>query len=208
MLDRCGPELKGDLFGPDALLCVGMPMRPFYSGTIAELSEQCDLTKLAQIVPHRLTARTGYTKEGILSEHSLENTGPRCYDIIEFDPASWDSLTGRERDLWQGKDEYIQLKKDEQAAIISYLARFSPLSLVVDSGGKSLQAWFSSRGGDKESCRPFNQRACELGADKAFLNNRSQFCRMPEGTRATGERQHVIYFDPTAKTLTPVPSLP
>jgi len=41
----------------------------------------------------------------------------------------------------------------------------------------------------------FWKTAVPLGADPALMRNRSSFVRLPYGTRDTGKRQEVLYFD-------------
>lgn len=119
-----------------------------------------------------MSSVTGLNKKGRPSKRCLANTGPRRFLIVEFDGAT----------------------KDEQTALLIYLATFRKLVLVVDSGGKSLHGWFAASCSDHE-LRPFFERAVRLGADPALWVP-CQFARMPGGTRDTGKRQSVVYFSP------------
>jgi hypothetical protein len=77
---------------------------------------------------------------------------------------------------------------------------------VVDSAGKSLHAWFYVEGATEEqegTLERFFAYAVSLGVDPR-LWTRSQFVRMPNGTRRiTGgvqhepRRQSLLYFHPT-----------
>ena len=68
--------------------------------------------------------------------------------------------------------------------------------MVVFSGGKSLQAWFAcKRAGEQPLAEWFRGEALCLGADPATWC-RSQFVRMPDGSRDDGRRQTVEYLDP------------
>jgi hypothetical protein len=107
-----------------------------------------------------------------LSEHSLENTGPRRFLVIEQDKGT----------------------PDEQSAILLHLATQAPLALAVHSGSKSLHGWFFCAGRSEESTRRFMRKAVSLGADPATWT-RSQFVRMPDGTRDNGKRQTVYFFN-------------
>src|SRR5205807_578538 len=73
---------------------------------------------------HRSTpddCRKGRTRSGKISEHTLENTGPRRFLVIEFDKGTL----------------------DQQAALLFHLSKFAPsLALVVFSGSRSLHGWF------------------------------------------------------------------
>ena len=118
-----------------------------------------------------MTARTGRTKAGKVSEHCLENTGPRRFVIVEFDTGT----------------------TDEHAARLWHLDGYAPLALVVHSGGKSLHGWFPTKGCQPEEVHRFMSYAASLGADTKLFSNPSQFVRLPSGTREGGCRQSVFY---------------
>ena len=111
-------------------------------------------------------SRTGRTQDGKESEHTLENTGPRRFLVIEQDRAR---LMNRRR-------------------FLLHLAERAPLALAVHSGSKSLHGWFFCQGQSEERLRAFMRYAVTLGADRATWT-RSQFVRMPDGTRDNGSRQ-------------------
>jgi hypothetical protein len=163
------------IFPGDPWLCVGSKYK-FCTMHLSQFKTAADA--LEQIVPSPMLSKWGRTKEGKESQHTLEATGPRRFLVIEGDGTS----------------------KDEQAAALLHLAERAPLSLVVDSGGKSLHGWFFVAGKTDEQLAPFFRRACSLGADKA-LWLRSQFVRMPDGLRSNGNRQHVLFFNPETITL-------
>jgi hypothetical protein len=75
-----------------------------------------------------------------------------------------------------------------------------PRSADVCSGGKSLHGWFSVWGDPEDAVLKFFQRVVSLGADPATWT-RSQFVRMPDGTRQSGEKQPVFYLDPSVVRL-------
>ena len=81
------------------------------------------------------------------------------------------------------------------AALHVYLAQFAPLAMVVHSGGKSLHGWFYCEGQSEEMLFRFMRYAVSIGGDPMTWT-RSQFVRMPDGTRDTGVRQRVHYFNP------------
>ena len=120
-----------------------------------------------------MTATTGITQEGRESEHTLSNTGPRRFLIVEQDGGG----------------------ADEQAAVLLHLARRAPLALAVHSGGKSIHGWFFCEGQSEERLRKFMRYAVTLGADPATWT-RSQFVRMPGGTRDNGRPQTIYFFNP------------
>jgi hypothetical protein len=172
-------EILERLFPGDPLLCAGSKY-PFFTMHLSQFKAGADT--LEQIVPSPMLAKYGRAQEGHLSQHTLDATGPRRFLIVEGD-----------------KINGINIPKDTQAAVLLHLAERAPLSLVVDSGGKSLHGWFFVAGKSDEQLAPFFRRACTLGADDA-LWTRSQFARMPDGTRANGNRQHILFFNP--ETLT------
>ena len=175
-------EVIDHLFPENPLICVGDSMdrfktgdREFFRGT---------LSSKALIVPSPMSARQGKVKgKDRLSDHTLENTGPRMFIIIEQDKISG-----------------AKIHLNQQAAVIGHLATKAPLIMVVHSGGKSLHAWFYCHGKDEKQLRNFMEYAVSLGADPA-LWTKSQFVRMPGGTRQTGERQQVVYWDPEKLSL-------
>ncbi len=169
-------EIVDVLFAGNPLLCCGESKSKFDTRSREDLrgklaSKQFD-------VPSPMTARWGLTQDGKKSAHTLDNTGPRKYLVIEHDRGTI----------------------DEQASILLHLADFAPLALAVYSGGKSLHGWFACAGADDQDIEPFMRYAVSLGADPR-LWTRSLFVRMPDGiNRNRGERQTVFYFDPQ-KTL-------
>jgi hypothetical protein len=133
------------------------------------------LSGMSLIVPSPMSALTGARKsDGKQSPHTLDNTGPRRFLVIEFDHGT----------------------ADEQAALHWHLREFAPLVLVVSSGGKSQHGWFNCEGIAEDVTRRFMRYAASLGADPATWT-RSQFVRVPQGWRADKQaRQDVAYFNP------------
>src|SRR5262249_31094789 len=113
----------------------------------------------------------GITKDGRESEHTLANTGPRRFLVVEFDSGD----------------------VDEQAALLMHLAEIAPLVVAVRSGGKSLHGWFFVHGQPEEMVLRLFRYAVSLGADPATWI-RSQFVRMPDGMRDNGNRQTVFFL--------------
>jgi hypothetical protein len=157
------------MFPGDPLLCIGattyaMDTRPF--------SEWSGMLRPMQfIVPSPMVSETGPRKaDGAESFHTESNTGPRKYLVTEFDGPT----------------------KPQQMARIRSLEALGGLLLVcvVDSGGKSLHAFWKAA--DEGTNFEFFTRACKLGADER-LWLRSQFARLPGGTRE-GKRQEVILW--------------
>lgn len=122
-----------------------------------------------------MSAVTGKTKDGRESKHTLDNTGPRQFLVIEFDKGN----------------------VDDHAALLIYLAGYAPLVCVVHSGGKSLHGWFNVHGHPEEKVLRFFRGAVALGADNVTWT-RSQFVRMPDGLRDDNKRQRVFFVNFTS----------
>jgi hypothetical protein len=164
-------EIIAALFLGDPLLCCGKSSMEFDTKLRSEW--RGELSDLAFIVPSPMTARRGLTQEGKESAHALSITGPRRFLIVEFDHGT----------------------ADEQAAILLHLAKHAPLALAVHSGGRSVHGWFYCAGQTETRLRRFMAYAVSLGADPK-LWTRSQFARMPDGTRDNGKRQAIYFFAP------------
>ena len=163
-------QIIDHLFPGNPLLCCGKSSREFDTRTRDERRGQ--LVRLQFIVPSPMTAKTGTTKDGRQSAHTLDNTGPRRFLVIEFD---------------QGTTE-------EHAALLMHLANYAPLVCAVHSGGKSLHGWFYAERSAPARVEKFFRYAVSLGADPATWT-RSQFVRMPDGTRDNGNRQTVYFLN-------------
>ena len=170
-------EILRALFPGNPLLCFGKYIPDADGATDhhtrpRELWNRPDLWEL--IVPSPMSAIYGTTKEGKQSEHSLENTGPRRFLVCEFDQGT----------------------ADEHAGLLWHLGCFAPLVLALSSAGKSIHGWFYVAGWTEEKALRFFQYAVSIGADPATWT-RSQFVRMPDGTRGSnGKRQTVYYYNP------------
>ena len=180
-------EIIDTLFPGNPRLCIGEADNRFFTGR-RETWRGC-LHRQSLIVPSPMSAQRGRTQQGKLSFHSLENTGPRRFIIIEF----------------------VRGSLDQQSALLWHLAGYAPLALVVFSGSKSLHGWFFCDGQPEDKLKRFFDYAHSLGADSRMWT-RSQFARMPDGTRSDGKssdalsaagikgvpagRQAVLYFNP------------
>ena len=74
-----------------------------------------------------------------------------------------------------------------------------PLRAVVDSGGKSLHAWFAVP--DAERLEEMQGVLPLAGMDGKVLKNPGQPVRVPGWTRDTGRLQALLYLDPAACSL-------
>jgi len=159
------------LFPGNPLLCCGLSNSDFDTRSREQWRGQ--LSALQLIVPSPITARSGLTQDGKQSSHALSITGQRRFLVVEFD----------------------QGDVDDHAALLWHLALKAPLAMVVHSGSKSLHGWFFCAGQPEERLRQVMRYCVLLGADRATWT-RSQFVRMPDGTREGGKRQVVYYFNP------------
>lgn len=157
-----------NLFPNTPLLCCAKSQSQFDT----RLREQWrgELAGLQFIVPSPMSAISGQTKDGKESRHCLGNTGPRRFLVCEFD----------------------QGDPDQHAALLIHLAGFAPMVCALHSGGKGLHGWFFIAGQPEEKIQRFFKYAVSLGADPATWT-RSQFVRMPDGTRENGKRQTVFF---------------
>jgi hypothetical protein len=163
-------EIIDALFPGNPLLCAGRSNCDF--ATRSRGRWRGELAALQLIVPNPMAARIGRTQEGTESAHALSITGPRRFLVIEQDVGTI----------------------DEQAAVLLHLAERAPLAVAVHSGGKSIHGWFHCAGQPEEKLQKFMRDAVSLGADRAIWT-RSQFVRMPDGTRDNGKRQTVYFLN-------------
>jgi hypothetical protein len=167
-------EALTGLFAPEELVCGAWVVeRPI-------VTSAADWYKagLAQFVcANPMRALQVYTDEGKRQRRCKANVLTRRWLVAEFDQPD--------------------LGRPEQAKLISALATLLPLKLVVDSGGKSLHAWFRCEGLSEQDAGRFFYTACALGADRT-LWDASKFVRMPGGTRTKDNqriKQKIIYWD-------------
>lgn len=158
------------LFPGNPLICVGVTPYEFFTAPRDSFKGILDAFQL--ITPSPMSALTGMTKDGKPSAHCLNNTGARTYLVVECD----------------------QGNRDTQAAVIRHLAKTAPLTMVVDSGKKSLHAWFHCKGQPEDRLRAFFRIAVTLGADPSTWP-RFQFVRMPLSIRDNGKLQAVHFFN-------------
>lgn len=161
------------MFPGNPLICCGESSERFATKSREEWRGK--LRKQQFIVPSPMSKAVGVTKDGKKSQHCLDNTGPRRFIVVEFD----DGTT------------------DLQAAKLWFLSKYAPMVLCVLSGSKSVHGWFWCDRGHPTDIVKFFRHAVSCGADE-HLWVRSQFVRMPDGRRANGNDQSVVYFNPEA----------
>jgi len=163
-------EIIDRLFPGNSLLCCGKSNSVF--DTRPREAWRGKLAAMQLLVPSPMSAIEGVTKEGKPSRHTLSNTGPRKFLICEFDTGAI----------------------DEHAALLLHLAAFAPMVCAVHSGRKSLHGWFLVHAQPDAKVEKFFRYAVNLGADPSTWT-RSQFVRMPDGTRDNGNRQTVFFLN-------------
>lgn len=189
-------EIIEVLFPGNPLLCCGQSNYQF--ATRRRETWHGHLKRLALLVPNPMLTVRGRTQEEKESEHTLASTCARVYLAVEFDfsefardgqiPTQWAPLVRKWKELG------ISLA-DAGARLHIHLAKRLPLVAAVHSGGKSLHGWYAAFNRSEVQLRSFMNYAVSLGADRATWT-RSQFVRMPDGTRENGKRQVCYYLDP------------
>ena len=175
--DRITENIIDLMFPGDPLLCVGQSVGVF--STKQREKWRGRLADRQFIVPNPMSNPTGITKDGRESAKTEDNTGDRRFLVIE-------------QDKIDGKD----IPRDEQEAVLVHLSERLPLILAVSSGGKSVHGWYFCEGMLESELREFMEYAVSLGADSATWT-KSQFVRMPDGTRQNGKRQEILHFNPS-----------
>jgi hypothetical protein len=190
-------EVIDALFPGYPLICCGWS--PYDFDTRPRQAWHGHLSGMPFIVPSPMSARRGIKADGKESKRCLNNTGPRVYQVVEFDFKE-KAEDGRDTPcasmLRRLADREVTVR-DLCASLLSHLAHYAPLVLVVFSGGKSLHGWFRCAGQPEADVLKFMRSAVGLGADPATACV-CQMVRMPDGTRTGGddERQTVHYYDP------------
>jgi hypothetical protein len=178
----------------DPLVCYGSKDY-FFTRPLTVMRDRAHVFE--QIVPNPMRAQYGQTVDGHASQHSLDATGPRLFLVVEFDfapvnsrrePTVWASLIKRCAE--KGRDVL-----DMNAALCAHLRSLGPLWLVTYSGGKSLQSWFPCKDTDEQTlARWYRDETLTIGACRSTWC-RSQFVRMPDGSRDDGRRQTIDYYN-------------
>jgi len=166
-------QVLESLFPDDPLVCVGEAFNVFLTAKLSEIP--FEEKNYEFIVPNEMSAIKGERKDGKgMSYHALANTGQRKRIVIEFDDLP---------------------NKNHQSHIIWWLSKKYPhkLEAVIDSGGKSLHAWFSVENSSELESINFFNIATQLGAD-SINRNRSQFSRVPNAIRTKNNRRQALLY--------------
>jgi hypothetical protein len=206
------PDLTGilnRLYNDEDYVCVGNAIidqngkKCGYSSTTLQkkhLVQADDLESHAQIVPNPMRKEWGLTQSGDPSERSKDNAAlDRKYAVADFD-FTLGGPFGEVIQYVMDKEKLTQRDAIHEitARLILYIAkcnRHIPLWMVLDTGNKSLHAWWDIDGLDYEDQRAWFYETVPLGTDSTIFKSNNQFVRMPWGTREiTGVTQSVIYW--------------
>jgi hypothetical protein len=191
----CSEAVISGLFPGNPLLCAGPSLTNILTRPRDEWRGFLDRQQF--IVPSPMSKTKGLNQEGKLSFRSLDNTGDRACQVVEFDFVETD-VNGRDTAaapmLRRLAAEGVTIA-DLCAALHGELAKSRPMALAVHSAGKSLHGWYPCTGDEEAVLHRFMRFAVSLGADRATWT-RSQLVRMPDGLRNNGKRQRVLYFNP------------
>ncbi len=163
------------LFKPGELVCTGAIsekalIRPLEAAL-------CDAQYQQFICVNPMKGQLAMNANGQPSVRCQNNVAMRRHLVAEFDDAT--------------------LTKPMQAVLASSLNGLAPLVMAVDSGGKSVHAWYRVDALNAQKQANFFAAACLLGADRT----RWDVCgwlRMPGGLRRVEGgppvRQRILYF--------------
>ncbi len=164
------------LFRPGEPVCTGAVSERALVRTVEAALADADRMQFICVNPMR--GAEALNKVGKLSARCQSNVAVRRYLVAEFDDPG--------------------LTKLQQAQLASALGESAPLVLAVDSGGKSVHAWYRVEGMARQDQARFFALACALGAD----STRWDICgwlRMPGGLRVRADgsrvRQRILYWD-------------
>ena len=164
------------LFRPGELVCTGADSERAVVRPVEAVVADADTLQFICVNPMRGLSAVNFS--GRASPRCQNNIALRRYLVAEFDDAT--------------------LGKPGQARLVTSLAVGVPVVMVVDSGGKSLHAWFYVEGMTRQDQARFFASACLLGADPTRWDS-CGWLRMPGGTRVRTNgslaRQRVLYFN-------------
>ena len=168
-------DVLSRLFRPGELVCTGADSERATVRAVEDVVMDAESLQFICLNPMRGSLAMNHA--GRPSARCQNNVMARRYLVAEFDDAS--------------------LAKRQQAQLVSALADMAPLVMAVDSGGKSVHAWYCVEGMSRQDQARFFAVCCLLGADPT----RWDICgwlRMPGGLRVKPDgvrvRQRILYF--------------
>ena len=173
------PAVLRELFREGELICTGIDSEHASVRPLAEVLADAELLQFICVNPMRGSLAMNHS--GRPSARCQNNVMARRYLVAEFDDPG--------------------LGKREQAQLATALGDMAPLVMAVDSGGKSVHAWYAVEAMTRKDQARFFAVACLLGADPT----RWDICgwlRMPGGLRSRLDgsrvRQKVLYWSPAS----------
>jgi hypothetical protein len=168
------------LFDRDELVCMGIRLN---NVTVLPmdiwLDYMGDIEKYQFLVPHPMSTAKGLTKSGYPSPRTVSNTGRRRRIVCDFDKPA----------------------KEIQPSLIVHLSNYcgKDPELILTSGGKSLHSWWRIDDWSDDEIEIFEEEATRVGADPALLGEarKNQLVRFPGAIRDNGNKQSLLYWNPT-----------
>ena len=186
-------DVMGLLYPAGSLVCCGAAKDKFR--TFPREAWQGNLKDVQFVVPSPMSKKFGTTGDGNPSQKCNDNTGPRTFQVIEFDfkpEAKPECAVFVARMAAQGWSVM-----DINAGLHFQLQDYLPLVMAVSSGNASIHGWYRCGGLSETDIVRFQSYALGLGADPALFC-RSQFTRFPGGVRDNGNVQEILYWNPEA----------
>lgn len=203
---RDAVEMLGALYAPDDCLFIGARTDGGREHVckVAAWTRALDLgaTVPELVAPNPMIGVAGKTKDGKVSYRSDDCVAQFRFAVLEFDeiPAS----------LREPGEPAAAWSRDSQCQFwAGALAYGWPISALIDSGGKSIHAWFVVNAKDaaewtaKVEGELFARFLVPCGVDSA-CRNESRLSRMPGHFRAEKSRwQRILFLNPAAGEVTP-----
>ncbi len=184
-------DILGALFPRGTLLCCARSTRVFATMPVEYWRENLHLVNL--LVPNPMTAQYGRTLAGHMSQKSAASTGPRRYQILEWDFKPESNPACGPFVARMGALGFSA--QDLCAGLLWHLQKFVPMAMAVFSGNSSIHGWFPCTDLTEGDVIKFQTYARKLGADSALFSP-SQFTRAPGGRHNNGVPQTVVFWNP------------
>lgn len=167
------------LFQPGELVCAGADCQSARVRPVEDVLVDAEGLQFICVNPMR--GALAINNAGRPSARCQNNVMSRRYLVAEVDDAT--------------------VTKRQQAQLATALGDMAPLVMAVDSGGKSVHAWYAVEAMSRQDQAKFFAVACLLGADPTRWDV-SGWLRMPGGLRQRPDgsrvRQRILYWDPEA----------